>query len=346
MLSSAPTLSRRTLAAATAAVLTGTITGCASTRNTRAATTPADKVTYLTAFGAAARESYAYVAAAKQFFTDAHLDVTIQVGSPELNVKSLVAGQAQFASVDGSGELIRHSGGTSPGTTIVAAVHQQTLIAIVALAGSGISGARDLTGKTIGVATNAVPKTLFPGYAKQAGLDASTVKWVETAPDQLPRLLLAKTVPAIGLFAPGIAGLEKQAGKGKVTTLPYSEYLRDLFGTVIITPEKLPHTNPDLVRRFVGALMRGVLYALDHPDETGQIIHAAQPAIAADVAAREYVLMRDYTLPPKGVQLGVMEPARVARAIASLQSLGLITSGLTPEMVVVPDMLGNSPTIP
>ena len=55
--------------------------------------------------------------------------------------------------------------------------------------------------------------------------------------------------------------------------------------------------------------------------------------------------MRPYVLPPRGEPVGVLEPTRVARTIAVLQSLGLIPSGLTPEQVVHPGLLGNAPVV-
>src|SRR4030081_2153001 len=57
-----------------------------------------DKVTYVTAFGAVGRDAFAWVALKKGYFTEANLDVTIQLGAAvDQNLSELAAGQAQFA---------------------------------------------------------------------------------------------------------------------------------------------------------------------------------------------------------------------------------------------------------
>lgn len=304
------------------------------------------KVTYLTGFGSAGRESYAWVAAAKGFFREAGLEVAIELGAAgDSNHKLLAAGKAQFASVDASGAFTRFGRGDDRSFQIVAAVQQQTLLAIVALDGTRISGPKDLEGRTVAVAAGAASRTIFPAYAALAGVDASRVRFVDSTPQALTALLVSGQVDAIGLFVVGTPGVEKAANGRKAVALPYSTYLADLFGTVLVTPTTVIERDPDLVRRFTGALLKGLLYALDHPDEAGRILHAAVPAQDAAVTAAEMTLMRPYALPGVGATVGVLDLPRVARTIALLQSNSLFPSGLTPEQIVRTDLLGAAPVV-
>lgn len=343
LLSFAPRLSRRALGGVSAAALTATLTGCGTTakRNPRG---PLRRVTYLTGFGAAGREAHAWVAVAKGFFAEAGLDVTVQLGAPgENNTKLLLAGQAQFAGVDGSGEFIRHSGGADVGTTIVAAVQQQTLLSIVAFKDSGITVPKDLEGKKLGGGVGAAPRTLFPGYAKLAGFDPATVRWTEATPQQLPGLLIAGQVNAVGLFVVAAPGVQAAAKGRETVVLPYSAYFTDLFGTVLVAPTSLVKSDPDLVRRFTSALMKGLKYTVDNAKESAQILKQAQPTQDLAVAAAEIEAMRPYALPNRDQQVGVVDPARAARSIAVLQGLDLLQSGLTPDKCVDFTMLGDAP---
>ena len=182
-------LTRRRLYVVTGAtVLVGTV-GCDSPKR-RAADRPVDNVTYLTGFGMSGRESYALVARDKGFFAEAGLEVTIVPGAAgDANHQALAAGKAQFAAVDASGVIVRYARGEDTSFQVVAAVQQRTLLSIVALQGSGIIGPKDLEGRTIGVATGAAPKTLFPAYARLAGIDETKVRWENSSPPQLPTLL-------------------------------------------------------------------------------------------------------------------------------------------------------------
>jgi len=128
--------------------------------------------------------------------------------------------------------------------------------------------------------------------------------------------------------------------------LPYSEYMGDLFGTVLVTPKALLASNPDVVRRFTGALLRGLVYGLEHPEEAGVFLHNAEPAQDAALGAEEMRLMRAYALPGRGERVGSLNPPRVERAIALLRSVGLIpASGLTGELLVRFDLLDQAPVV-
>jgi NitT/TauT family transport system substrate-binding protein len=337
------TLTRRRFGAVAALAVTATA-GCTRAQPHAIGTKVLQHVTYLTGFGVSGRESHAWVAQAKGFFAEAGLEVTIQPGAAgDSNHLLLNSGKAQFAGVDASGAFIRYGLGADRNFQIVAAVQQSTLLSVIALDSGRITAPHDLVGKRIGVAPGSAPKTMFPAYARLAGFDDKTVIWVDGSPQQLPAMLIAGQVDGIAIFALGAAGVEKAAHKNTVV-LPYSSYIGDLFGTVLVAPKKLIDGHPDLVRRFTGALLRGLQYALEHPDQAGQILKKAQPTQDAQVAAREMELMRPYALPAHGEVIGIMAPNRIARTIATLQSLSLIPEGLTPEQIVRPDLLGTAPT--
>lgn len=337
------------LAALTAAVLLApTAGGCAGTadRTPRPAAIN-DKVTYLTGFGAFGREGFAWVARDKGFFAEAGIDVTIQPGAAgDANLRVLASGRAQFAVIDYSGALVRAGTGVFDQYKLVGVVTRQTLIAMMALAGGGIVTPRDLAGKTIGQATGAVPKTLFGAYAQLAGFDPAGVRWVQTTPQQLPGLLATGKVDAIGQFVVGEPAIRQAAGGRPVVTLPYGDYLTDLYGNAVVASTALISSNPDLVRRFTRALLRGLRYAVDHPQETADILHRAVPAVDPGTATAEVELLRDYVGAPDAgggpeAAFGAFDSARVARGVALMQSLRLIPAAVTPEQVVSFDIMAG-----
>src|SRR5256885_20536 len=181
------------------------VTGaCSADRPKPNATRALAKVTYLTGLGAFGREAFAWVADAKGYFRDAGIQVTIVPGAAgDENLKKIAGGVAQFGVIDYSGAVIRAGRAAFDPFRLVAALNNQTLIAIMSLVGRGIMIPADLRGKTIAQAEGAVIKTLFPGYAKLAGLDPKAVRWVEVAATGLPALLASGQVDAIGQFVVG-----------------------------------------------------------------------------------------------------------------------------------------------
>lgn len=290
----------------------------------------ADRVTYLTAFGAVGRDAFAWVAQEKGYFREAGLDVTIELGAGTgENLKVLAAGRAQFANLDMTGTWILVGKGQYRDVRAIAAVHQQTLVSIIALEGSGITEPKHLEGKKLGAATASVNQLLFPGYAKLAGLDPTKVEWVNAQPAQLPTLLASGQVDALSTFLIGARGIEKAAGGRKTVVLPYSAHLSGLFGNGIIAPTKVLQEQPDLARRFRDAALRGLAYTLEHPEEAAQILKKAQPAADVTAAVGEITLMA-----PHVKASGVIDRQRVADALRILEDGGLIPPGLTPDSVV------------
>jgi NitT/TauT family transport system substrate-binding protein len=324
-------ISRRTLVATTGLAAAGLVLPACSGSDGEAsgsADGSLDEVTYVTGLGLFGREGGAHVADAKGYFADEHIKVTVRPGQAgDYNLQALRGGQAQFVAIDYSGAVVRAGTGKFEGLRCIGVLQQRTIIALMALASSGIRTPRDLLGRTIGAATGAVPKTLFPAYAKLAGLTEAQVlqvKWIEAQGTQLPTLLATHKVDAIGQFVPAQPTVSAAAKGVPVNVLPYSDYMSDLYGNVVVTRTDV---DGDLQRRFTRALVRGFRYAVDHPEEAGQIVHKAAPAVSAASATGELRLLKPYVDSP------VANPDLVARSIALLQGIGMIPTPIKPEQV-------------
>jgi NitT/TauT family transport system substrate-binding protein len=330
----------RMMAVVLAVVASVALTDCDGSKNGSGSSL--DRVTYLTAFGAAGRDAFVWIAADKGYLRAAGIDARIELGKATgENLKALSAGKAQFANLDLTGAMITafpRRGSGFKDFRAVLAVHQHTLVSIMSTEGSGITSPKDLEGKTIAAAANSVNQLLFPGYAKLAGVDPSKVKWVAVQPVQLGNSLASGKVDALSTFLIGRPTIEKatlQARHKKVVVLPYSDYLPDLFGNAVIAPTDLIKRKPDLVDRFRGAMLKALEYTIAHPEEAGALLHARQPATAADAAIAEIKLMTpSVTATDSGSTVGAIDRARMTRTIASLQKIGLIQQGVTPEDVV------------
>lgn len=299
-----------------------------------------DKVNYLTGFGLFGREAYVYVAQEKGYFREAGIEVSIKPGGTTGdNLKILNSGQADFCPIDFTGLLMEANGGSASGLKAIAAIHQRTLMAMITLEENGISSPKDLEGKTIGDPPGGIVGILFPTYAKLAGIDESKVNFVRMAPPQLPTAIAAGQVDVISQFAVGKPTVEAAAGGKKALVLPYSDYLTDLYGNTLVTSTKLLEEKPDLVKRFQEALLKGLAYAIDHPQEAAQILVKYEPGQNEQAAAAELELMKPYVRSNESATVGVMDSERVARAIAILQGAGALKAGLTPEQIVSFDLV-------
>ncbi|MFC6019611.1 ABC transporter substrate-binding protein [Plantactinospora solaniradicis] len=292
-----------------------------------------DKVTYLTGFGTGGHDAFAWVAKEKGFFTESGLDVDVQLGAPATNNQGLLSGKAQFTYSDVTQLMIQTGNNQVTEMRVIAAVHQSTLVAIFAPEGSNITKPKDLEGKRVGVAAGSITKTLLPAYGKLAGFDASLLKFVESPPQGLVGLLAGKKVDVLSTFVITRNTAETVTGQ-KMNVLPLTDYLRDLLGTGITTTAGYAKDNPDIVKRFRDASLKGLQYTIEHPEEAAKIMKANNPAVNEQGAAAEIKLMTPYVTSAPGGVVGALDEQRAARAIAILQGAGLVPGGLTPEKVI------------
>ncbi|MEV0738881.1 ABC transporter substrate-binding protein [Streptomyces sp. NPDC050549] len=314
---------------------------CGSNSPSKSTSSAKDQLTYVTAFGAAGRDAFAWVAEQKGYFRQAGIDVKIELGKAAgENLKALASGKAQFTSLDLTGAMI--SAGAKNSTAYrdfraVLAIHQRTLVSIMAMQGSGISTPKDLTGKKIAAAANSVNQLLFPGYAKLAGIDTAGIRWIAVQPVQLGPALASGKADALSTFLIGRPTIEKatvQARSKHVVVFPYSTYLPDLFGNATVTTASIAAKQPDLVKRFRTALLKGLKYTIQHPDEAGKLLHAKHPETDAAAATQEIKLMTPAVTAEGTANIGVITEARMQGALTSLEKAGVIQPGMTPQDVV------------
>jgi NitT/TauT family transport system substrate-binding protein len=265
----------------------------------------ADKITFVTDFGYNGRHAYYFVALEKGYYARQNLDVQIVRGQGSADaVKQVAAGTAQIGFADTAAVILGRGNDQIP-VKLVAIVYAKPPHAIYVLKESGIAKPKDLEGKKVAdTAFSAVPK-LFEAYAKAANIDASKVTWLVAAADTLPGMLTTGRADGIGQFTVGEPLLIK--------------------------------SNPDLVRRFVTATMQGLADAIADPNQAGAIMNKHHREVDADVAAAETKIVGTLT----GQPLGVLDPARVKKAIEIVGRAYTLKSAVAPEDIYAPGFVVN-----
>jgi NitT/TauT family transport system substrate-binding protein len=303
-----------------------------------------EKVKYLSGASILGREAYVYMAIEKGYFKAAGFDVEVQAGKGTVpNLGLLQSGQVDFAALDITAALIEFGNGRFHDFTIIDAIQQRNLQTIMALDGSGINSPKDLAGKKIAYLPGGVAKALFPAYAKLAGIDDSKIKWINIPLEQHPQNLAAGRVDAATQFAVGKPGIARVAKDRKITVLPYTDYLTDLYGVGIGVTKKAASADPDRIRRFNEAILKGLRDATENPAEAGKVYAKYQKIQPEAVATAENTLMIPYVKSAAGgAAVGALDMQRVARNIAILQGSGVIPAVFQPQDVVSADFLPKS----
>jgi NitT/TauT family transport system substrate-binding protein len=301
-------------------VLAISLVGSASgspTRDGRSGKRALTSITYATSFGNFGRDAYAWVALEKGYFSAAGFDVKIVPGAGSVAVaQSIAAGSVDFGPADVAAVALARAESGIP-VKVTALIQQNTMAAFLALKSSGISKPTDLAGKTFADTPGSTVAVLLPLYAKRAGFDASTVKFVPSTPPALASLLAAKRVDAVGQFTVGIPLFRAATGQ-EVVSLPYAKVVPGLVGLGLLASDKMIRERPGDVKRFTAALLKGERWALDNPGAAGAILNKHVPLQDPKIAADELKIMKKYVITPdvRAKGFGLVDKKRFASTLS------------------------------
>jgi len=269
-----------------------------------------DNVTLVTDFGYNGRHAHFFEALDRGYYRDAGLEVKIVRGQGSNDaIRQVGAGNAMFGFPD-TGTLILARANDQIPVQLVAAVYRKPPQAIFCREDSGMKRPKDLEGNAIGTTAGASIPALFPAFAKAAGINAQTMRWVNATVEALPGLLATNKVPCIGQFTLGEALLRSQLGSANLVRFAYADAGLSYYANGIVATAATIATKPDLVRRFVDATIRGMKDSFADPAAAGAIMQKLVPQVNATIAQKETEAAAELAQVP-GKPLGEIDPARI-----------------------------------
>ena len=228
-----------------------------------------EPVTFMAGFTPQANLPFvgAYVAKELGYFADNGLDVTIEhsAGGGE-HLQLLAAGQVDVTTQDAAVLLERRA---EPGLPLVSIglIGQKGQQAFVALAESGIETPEDWVGHTIGY-KGTPPPDVF-AILDSVGVDPSQVDLVNVGFD--PRVLTEGQVDVYPVFKSNEP--DTLGGWGfELNMWDAADYGAPTLGLTYVATEQSVDENPEMLRSFMAAVIKGIEYARDNPDEATDIV--------------------------------------------------------------------------
>ena len=262
-----------------------------------------------------------YVAIQKGYFRDAGIEIEFDYKFETDGIKLVSAGEVPFALVSGEQVLLARAQGLP--VEYVTAWYQQYPVSVVAKSELGILIPQDLKGKKIGL----------PGLfgANYVGLLAMLFKAHMTESDV--------TLDAIGfnqvdLMAAGqqdiVVGytanepIQLRARGIPVTEIRVADYVQ-LASNGILASQKVIKENPELVRAFVGAFLKGLSDTIANPDEAFKTSESYIPNFADLDAKVQKQVLETSVEQWKTQRLGYSDPQAWENMQDVLLESGLIT---------------------
>ncbi len=265
-----------------------------------------------------------YVAIDKGYFEEAGFDVTLEYGKETDALALIGAGEQEFAVASGEQVLLARAQGLP--VTYVGAWYQKYPVGVVSLAEEKILVPENLAGKNVGIpGLYGASYIGFRALLDAGNLTESDVNLLSIGFNQVESLVTGQVQSAVVYLANEPIILQAQGYT--VDVIRVSDYLQ-LVSNGLVTGEAVIQENPEKVRGMVTAMLKGIAYTLEHPDEAYEISEKYIENLAeADTAMQRAVLEASMTL-WRAEKLGYSEPAGWINMQQVLLDAGLLEEEL------------------
>jgi len=208
-----------------------------------------------------------YTAVEKGFYAEEGIELEFDYSYETDGVALVGANDLQFSLV--SGEQVPIARGQGIPIVYVMAWYSEYPVAVIAKSDQNLKTPQDLAGKRVGLpglfGANYVGLRALMDYA---GLDENDLTLESIGFTQVEALAADTSQVVVGYIANEPIQLAAQGYE--LDVLQVADYL-ELVSNGLITNEKTIAENPDLVQRMVRATMRGIQYAVEHPQEAYEL---------------------------------------------------------------------------
>lgn len=241
-----------------------------------------------------------FIAKEKGYFANEGLDVELRVPpDPATIIQTVASGRDDFG-INTQHDVLVARDKNIPVVSIMA-IYQRTVSAIMALENSGIKSPKDLADKKIGWTGVPQHEKMLDSILKKHGMSLEDVEMINVGFDLVPALI-SKKVDAIALPYWIYESIVSEKQGFPVNIMKIDEYgIPSHYELVLLTNEDKIKNNPELIRKFVRAVMRGYEDAIKDPEYAVQILKKTNPEVDIDVETRSTELQIPLWQSEKGV---------------------------------------------
>ena len=215
-----------------------------------------------------------YVAAQQGFYKDAGLKVDILDGSGAPTTAQLVGnGTYKLGVSSGSATVMARAKGVP--VVSLGVINQYSPVVVYSLASKGLTKPQDLVGKRVGVNIGGTKHREFQALLNKVGIKEDAIQ-IMGMTESSPAPMLTDQVDAMLGYTEDQPVTVELRGE-KVNRISLAEHGIDLYSTNIIVNEAFLKTNPDVVRRFLKASLRGWSHAVENPEDAVNEYMSARP---------------------------------------------------------------------
>ncbi len=276
-------------------------------------------------------------AVAEGYYKQAGLDVTVVQGNGSGNTAQLVAaGRAQLAYADAVtvAQLIAKGAPMK----VVSTIYQSNPNEVMALKKTGIKSVKDLAGKKVGVPSGSSQTTMLPLLLKANNLKESDVNMIDMPVASMVPALLQGQVDAV-LGSIDAYQIQAESQGAQLDVYRFADYGVPTVSTSIFASNDYLKSNPDVVKKFIAASLKGWSFALDHPDQAIKDLKKIFPEMNESLATKELAAITPLFCSGGAKYIGKAEDALWAKSQELLSEVKLLPAGQDPKSYYSSDYL-------
>jgi NitT/TauT family transport system substrate-binding protein len=267
------------------------------------------------------------MAAAKGYYKDEKLDVTIDAGTGSpAGINRVATGTHDIGLGDITSLFEFYSNNQQNPSARIQAIYvlyEQSPAMAFALKKSGIKSPKDLEGKTLGAPVFDGGRKAFPIFAKAVGIDMGKIKWQTMEPALRETMLVRGEVDAItGFHFSGLLSLNARGVKDEdVVMFKYTDYKVPLYGNVIFASPRFIAEKPQAVAGFLRATNKAIKETIADPAAAIKYLKQRDPVINEEIELRRLKLALDGYIATPGAKsngLGGFNKLRLEQGLESV----------------------------
>ena len=268
-------------------------------------------------------------AVAEGFYRDAGLDVTLVQGNGSGNTAQLVAnGRSEIAYADAVAvsQLIAKGAPMK----VLSTVYQSNPNEVSALKKTGIKSIKDLAGKKVGVPSGSSQTTMLPLLLKANNLKEADVNLINMPPTAMVPSLLQGQVDAI-LGSVDSYQIQLEAQGAQTDNFMFADHGVPTVSTSIFASDNYIKNNPEVVRKFIAASLKGWYFALDNPEKAVKDLKSVFPEMNEKLATAELASIKPLLCSGGAKYIGKAEDALWVKTQELLSEVKLLPAGQDPK---------------
>jgi NitT/TauT family transport system substrate-binding protein len=276
-------------------------------------------------------------AVAEGFYKSVGLDVKLIEGNGSGNTAQLAAnGRADLAYADAVAvsQLIAKGAPLK----VISTIYQSNPNAVLALKRMNIRSPKDMMGKKVGVPAGSSQTTMLPLFLRANGIKESDVSLINMPPTAMVPSLLQGQVDVI-LGSIDSYQIQIEAQGATVDVYRFADYGVPTVSTSIFATNSYLASNPDVVRRFVAASLRGWYFAIDNPERAVRALKTVFPNVNEKLATQELASIQPLFCSGGARFIGKAEDALWAKSQELLSEVKLLPAGQDPKSYYTHDFL-------